>query len=834
MIQKALYISFSISLLLLGACSSDEPMTLPGADGGTTIDLLIPAPDLAHANTRAVEGPHGDRLATEGAISKLAVVGFYKDGTADRHFFTELTQDQATAVQDVYRSYRINVVPADYTLYVLANIDLASGGVLNELKGTSTPADLQAKVEAMTYGYSELPTADKGLPMARKTTAKVEANQQKQVVVQLEYLCAKVRMTVLYNNAYGTSNPFAIDGLDVCNVYSPTGVFNPSTGTNRKNYTNAGSGSHYAWSAPEAQQELDYWTAMPASGAADPLDGFSQKLTGSKWTTFAYQNTLYLPECIGKGSETTHLQLNAATLKTRINIGCQSASDNHLLNAGGDLKRGNFYDVVAMVDGGEVTYNFRVSEWNVQTMAVQLAGQSRLFLSTTEIPMMDGNSPVEIYYESDAPMLTFDIPNVKYGDMTEAMPLFEVKEDKGKHIITVTVNPDLPVNYEEMPGYGFWVQSGNITKFISIKKVDLKPYLRLLPASQTVSVNDIANEAQFRLYYDYATNAEGLTLKLSSYTNANKKKDFTASPAAGLYVEICGSDSVPVTRQMELKEGMDLMASANLLTGKSYPNDGYIRVTLMDPTNAGYYAKQIKAGFSASVTAEGVAAKNSEMIIESNPTVYTIHFKAINEDWKYTHIYVYQALYYHNYPVFGYENAGATNLNWLEYSFTGNRAFRGWVSEGGDIPDLTISTTTFNDGGGTPTTGYHVGESWGDPSKGSGMSDDYYSHVKLIDNTQSDCADCKKGNLHNLWPGMGMTKEENGWWKIDLPLLVKPGTALVMFNNGHNEGARYPASGVPGIPLPDYSDKEAWYLYDKNRGGDKCSFSDDRRESYSD
>lgn len=829
MTNKALYTLLAAGLLTLGACSTDEPMTLPGADGSTAIDLLIPAPDMAHANTRAVDNAHGDRLASEGTISRLAVVGFYKEGTALRHFYTEFTQDQATAVNDVYRSYRLNVVPAEYTLYVLGNIDMASSGLLNELKGTATASDLESRVAAMTYAYDALPQASAGLPMARKTSATVAEHQQKQVVVQMEYLCAKVRMTVLYNNAYGSTKPFAIDAMDVCDAYSPTGIFNPSTGAGKKTFTDAGTGAHYRWDAPDAEQELDYWTAMPAEGD-DPLDKFSEKLTGDSWTRFAYQNTVYIPECKGKGGDATHLLLNAGDLKARINIGCDNAT--HTDNLPGDIERGNFYDVVAMVDGGEVTYSYRVAPWTVQNMAVQLAGQSRLFLSQTSIEMMDGDNPVEIYYESDAPMLTFDIPTVKYEGMTEELPLFEVRENKRDHLLVVTINPDLPINTQIMEGTGFWVISGNITKFVEVKKVDLRPYLRLLPTAQSVSVGNIANEAYYRVYFDYATNAEGLSMKLASYTNTNRSKDYT--DATGLYLEICGSDSVPVTRKMTLAAGLDLMAADNLLPGKVYPNDGFIRMTLQDPTNSNYYAKQIKATFNATVANDAAPARNAELTIEPNPTVYTIHFKAINGvEWGYTHIYVYQALYMTDgYPVFG--SSGDSNINWIEYSFTGNRAFKGWKSEGGTIDDLTFEPTNFNDGGGSPVKGYHVGSSWGDPGKNEGIGDAYYNRVTLIDYTQSDCSDCKQNKLNNLWPGMGMTKEEDGWWKIELPLLAKPGSALIMFNNGHYEGARYPASGVPGIPLPDYSDREAWYLLDQARGGDKCSFSDDPRESYDD
>lgn len=848
--RKYIYILVTLSLILLSGCSADEPLSVPGADGQTSLNLLIPSTEMALAGTRADNSAHGAYLATEGKFNTLAVAGFYEDNGTKKHFYMELDENEATTVESVYRSYKINVVPATYRLYVLANIPLSSS-METQLKATTTPAYLEDNLKGLYYEYSTLPTADTGLPMQAMQTVNVEENREKQVVVNLEYVCAKVRLTVLYNNAYGNDNPFMITGLSVNNAYDSSRVFLTGTMTHGTGFhaeTFNSQGTHYDLSADLASKPLSYWTDKPASESSDPLNVIASAsvLSGTTgWTRFAWQSTLYIPECVGKDAK-TYLQLTGNNgLKGIINIGCDSPESNlHDDNTSGDVKRGNFYDIVAIIDKDDITYQWNISPWLLEATTVQLAGISRLYIDKTEIDHLSGSDTEEIYYESDAPNLIFKSSTVKYGSMADELPLFEITEDKVNNKLKVNVNPDLPVNSTLLtdPDQGFWVISGNIQKWVSVKEVDLKPYLRLLPKKQTISVRNIANETYYEMYFDYATNSVNsatnnlLTLALASGTNTNPKTVFEdntdVEKCKGVFIEICDENKEAVTKRIALSTtAVTLNTTQNLLSGKTYPEDGYIRVTVCDPTNPSYYSKPIKGKFKASVTNRAdLTPAEAEFTIEPNPTSYTVHFKAINETWSNPHIYVYQPLYYNGLPVFG--TSGDSNINWLEYSFTGNRAFKGWKKDMGQIDDLTMAASTFNDGGGSPVKGYHVGDVWGDPGKDN--PDKYYENVSLIDKSTSGCSNCRNYGPYYLWPGMGMTKESNGWWKIELPLLAKPGTALIMFADGHttDTDVRYPGGGVPGIPLPDFSDREAWYLYDASRYGNQSSFSDDERNSY--
>ncbi|MDE5808448.1 MAG: hypothetical protein K2H76_10060 [Muribaculaceae bacterium] len=857
MSHKFTHMLSALSLAILAGCSADEPLSIPGADGKTTLNLLIPSAEMAHASSRAENNPHGDRLATEGKINTLAVAGFYTDNGERKHFFAELDEEMSTGVENVYRSYKLSVIPAEYTLYVFANIPLTAS-IKEDLEKTAPVAGLEDEIKAMTFPYASLPTAGDGLPMAATQSADVKQDQEKQLVVNLGYLCAKARLTVIYNNAFGSSNPFKIDGMDVKNAYTPSKIFlsaseTHGTGADKTDFLSAGSPTHYELSEPDAERDLAYWTNMPDDPATDPLDRFSNVLTGNAgWTRFAWQNTVYIPECVGKEDKTA-LDLKAGTLKAKVNIGCDSSSGTHSSNTSGNVERGHFYDIVAMVaDDGEITYKWNVSPWSVENIAVQLAGRTELTLARTNITeTLSGDEPAEIAYTTTAPRLTFESDK----DDATGLPIFLVAENRSSNTLTVNVNSEIGIHSDLIKEKGFWVIAGNIRKRVTVETVNLQAFLRILPATQSVSIRNIANEPKYSIYYDYATNADELALNLTSFSNSNTSKGYSASGGEkGIYVEICTMDSVAVSEKIPLTSGINLLNPSKLLSADTpYPKNGLIRLTIADPTQAAYFSKQIKGTFTASVSAAGLDPKKADFSIEPNPTVYTIYFKPINADkWVAPHIYVYQPLSYQGYPVYG--SSGSDKINWIEYSFTGNMAFCGWMSEGGSVTDASTlySLTTVTDKAGSSFDAYDVGGDWGDPGKPEGYSGNsrYAKDLNLLGSFSTGCSTCQSSR-ELLWPGIGMVKEpagsENeGWWKIELPLLAKPGSAMVMFVCGHgisdngdsndngddNYSYRYPKGSYPGIPLPNYSDREAWFLYDLEYGAENCAFSDDRRDSY--
>lgn len=850
MIRKFLFSFITISTLLLAGCSADEPFSLPGADGNTTLTLVVPSTELALENTRATDtNPQATVNASEGVIKKLSVAGFYTENSVKHHFFYELTDEAAVNVDNAYRSYKISVVPADYQLYVLANATVDDGNDENlrtALENMSvTGNDLEERVQNLIYNYTALPKASDGLPMAKSLVANVKANQDSRVLVNLEYVCAKVRLTVIYNNAFNST--FKVDQLDVINAMPSNKVFesdSPTTVSSWKTYANVG-GKHYDLPSGKETWELKDWTDLPANSESDPLNGFTDgnaKTGDGGWSSFVWQSTVYLPECRGMGENTTRLLLKTAKGETPIYVGCSSTGNKHDENKGGDIKRGNFYDIVAMVtDAGEIVYLYNILPWNLQNITVELAGDSRLFVADTEVAKVSGAEPVEIEYRTNVHKLEFSSSTRVFGGKT--YDLFDVSEDKESGNIIVKLSDDLPLQANTITdtGMGFWVVAGSIRKWVTVKEIDLTAYVRILPKTRTLSIQNIVNEPSYSLWFDYATNGENFSLTLQSLTNTNTDDGYSETDDRGIYIEICNSDSTAVTEKVTLKEikadGGNFLNTKYLKGNNEFSDDGFIKLTINDPTAATYFSKEIKATFKASISNSGIAPATAELLILPNPTVYTIHFKAIGSAWGTPHIYVYQPLLYNGLPVYGTSN-GKT-INWLEYDFTGNKAFCGWKKDGGEVDNMqsTYYKTDISFGGET-VTGYHVGSEWGDAS--SNFVAPRYQPVTLVNYTKSSCSSCNPNGHGSAWPGIGMTKEtgeNDGWWKIELPLLVKPDQALVMFTNGHvdnnsNDLLRHPADQDPGIPLPNYSDREAWFLLDSDHGYNNCSFSDDKRTSY--
>lgn len=885
MIRKFLLTFFTICMTLGGStlltgCADEDFPYMPGADGRTTLNLLIPSTQMAYANTRAEEianTAHGEKTADEGKISTLAVVGFYTEGNKTEKFYAELTNETATMVDAVYRSYKIAVKPAPYDLYVLANIDVP-GTLKDKLKDknfSGTISELETTVKELAYSYTKddaakFPAAETGLPMAAKVKASLSEGENKNVVIPLEFICAKVRLSVIYNKAFGPTEKFKINGLQLSDIYSPTDLFpideDATHGTGSKSDIagphSLGAGAHHDLSDKEAESPLSYWLAysdnMYSSSDPDPLDQLGNRAVATAdpngWIRFGWQETAYIPQCVGKSAdETPYLILKTGKGDKTIKIGCDA--EGHACK----IERGNFYDIVAMVTtDGDVTVKWQAKSWTPVDMAVYLAGMSNLYLAETHIcktqeTALSGANPHEIAYETTGPALSFEIPSIDLSlldpNVSGSMPLFDVEEDRDNGVIRVTVNSDLPddlaakyhISESGDIDNSFWVISGNIRKQVVIDWIDLEKYLRILPKDMSLSISNISSTQTAPSYYfDYATNAANeanpLELVLTDYTNGNENQYGSGGHEdSGVYLTICDKNKQTLTKPIPMVVGSTItLTDINNMLDQTVeiPDDGYIALTILDPSDPKAFSKTISGKIEA--TAGGLSAA-AEFTINPVPTVYTIYFRDIKDKWSNPHVYVYQPLEYNGIDVYGNKQGASENVNWLEYSFTGNRAFKGWKKDGGIIPNLSINTSDFY-ANGANVKAYHVGDSWGDPTgytTNGTLPDGYYKTVELVKLTSEycDCSTCRTSGSFELWPGAGMksvTVAGQRWWKIELPLLAKPDKALVMFTDGHdrNSGTRYPGGNEPGMALPNYSDREAWFLYDSDAS--EHEFTDNR------
>ena len=823
-----------LSALLTTGCRSDDPINI-GGDGTTSLKLLIPSATMTRATEVNIE-------AKEGAVNKLYVVGFYdyRDEIPQKHFIEEIHPEAGVAIDGVYRSFSFNVEPSTYNLYLIGNMNLKAD-MLTELEGENTANDLETRVRDLQHDYEGgLPEYTKGLPMSGlKSELKVVKGSVTEAKVDLEFLCAKVRLTVIHEDELGRAG-LKVESTSASNLYQPVNIFTTGTKTQYGTKYNISSNvaaisAHYPIGDLKGKS-VDELLTRPADPAQDLIELLSKTtaLTASELATSlenAYQGVIYVPES-GIVSDA-----NATTINAVMGTGSDSKTFNFKIGNGGKIDRGHFYEVIAKVRGGDLEYSWSVKDWGTPTdIAIRLAGKSELYLAETTISKIDGENPAIIRYMSNVPELSFESDR---GPSNK--DLFSFKEDKEEGTIEVSLNPDYPFSTTTLSNQGFWVISGSIRKRVTVQTVDPRAFVRISPEARSLNIAQIINSDKYQLWFEYSTNMDNLSINLGSYVNTNTNKE-TKNIKLCVYT---GSEEEPeqYSKEAKLVNGMSIsgLEKAAGVTGE-FPKSGLICITLSDPGDVTAFGNRISGSINANATASGAAAqsKSGKFTVNPNSDTFTIHFKVINAEWNEPHCYVYQPLTYNDYYVFDQKG----ELNWVEYSFTGKMAFKGWASNYGSVTDPS-GLQDVTQGGKT----FKAYKEW-QQSAETFPDDKYYKDVDLIADYREElyehnrtCAEddkitcaCKDGSNSLRWPGVAMIPEENGWYKLVLPKLAEPGKALIMFAEKHdeNEGngrGRYPADKQPGIPMPNFASGEGWYLFDASNR-DNCSFADFERNSY--
>lgn len=862
MIRKLTYLLLSLGLIILGGCRADDDLRRvepPISKDGTTLQLLIPSTSMARETgarkgsslTRAENHDTASTAEKEGAINSLHLIGFYydADGSAKKHFYIKLDPKAAdNQVEGIYNCYNLDIEDGDYHLYLLANINISA---LENYGLSANDADASALETAVngltilggTVSSNDLDytNAGNGLPMAWKDNISVKKGVINKATANLEFCVAKVRLTLLFDNkdfsaGYGANTELEINATDALNVYSTTRVFEPKENTDKysgniEKVEDVGIYGHYELPAscdPKDLVKTDY-----------SLDNLTPK--DAPAGQIAYQVTCYLPECIAArlgdgmpGTSLVSIPEGEAIDQIEIPLGCKDPESK-------DLTRGHYYDIVGRMNSArQVELIWNILPWTVESLAVQLSGDTELNLGETVIKILDGSETRKIAYSTTAPRVTFESDKDESGK-----PIFILSANAADNVINVQVNPELGVRTGEnskLKDKAFYVVAGNIRKRVDVKEVDLSAFLRLLPESQTLYAKQIANQASYDMYIDYATNMSSLKLVLTEYSNGNVKPK-TSTPASDsdlkFYATICGADSVAISKPIRLATDKELSASSLWLEDtKSLPKGGFIRISVIDPIDQEYFGKSISGTVTATAT-EGsqTLTKKSEFKIMPSAQFYTIHFKAINGDtWNDPHVYIYQNLEYDGRLVM---KSSDNKMNYVEYNFSCGHSFKGWKPWGAaDVPTYENKTYWLDSNQQT----YECG--WGNESEGAGGRYDTgvdFFHDYRVDPNRNKCTDCRNA-IPSGFPGIQMEKEDNGWWKLEIPLIAKPGKTLIMFYNGHGysdyNNTRYPGKDIPGVVMPNYGDCEAWFLLDKNQGsswteaGKNCYFTDDKNEGY--
>ncbi len=870
MIRKLLtYLSLTLLLVATG-CSDDPIYEAPRGDSSLT--LLIPSTVMSRADDDSFYDDHATNSGTvEAAEAKIKdhfyVVGFWGTGTDRKYFKEKLTPEMGISVDDVYRSYTFDVAEGTYDIYIVANVP----EMTTKLSGTITNvSSLEDDVKKLVHSYVSgstvtLPNTADGLPMACHRAVTVAKKSSATVHANLDFLCAKVRLTVIHDETLGKKG-LKVTKLGAENLYSPVNCFDAGTSlayTDNKSLTSgAGSIAHYALTSTLANKTLEELATIPTDGAADPIDfSGATQLTATELANSdanVFQSIGYLPE--SPEYDSTHpataliatFASGSESKEIKFPVGCtKNAATPNRITSCDRIERGHFYDIVAKFIGGDVFFSWTVSDWTPESLSIKLAGNTTLWLDQVEIadpdknePAVNGEDAYRIPYTTSAPRLTFK------SCEANGKPIFDVVENKDEGVLEVSLNSSVTASTTLPPDLGFWVIAGNVQKWVQVKAIDASTFFRISPDDRFLYISQIVNERSYSLVYEYATNMDSFTLNLEDYDNPNtakEKADIKIAVYTGTYTgTLDGLEPFTQEVRMVSADGVkvrNLKDIPTLTSGAEFPKSGVVVITITEPANQKAFGKKITGSIKGTGTS-GSDVKSDHGNFEINPAAqkYIIHFKSIKNDWGDPHVYVYQPLTHYSAEkgkeLDVFDTKGS--FNWLEYSFTGKVVFKGWKSENGAIEDPKESEIHNVTQAGNTFSAYQV---WGED--GSSIGDtEYFTDIDLIADHRAKvtCGDCKNSTKYKkTWPGVQMIyegdikNEGDGWYKIELPLLAEPGKALVMFADGHNCGQndanRYPAHQNPGLPLPNFATCEAWFLYDATKK-DLLDFSDYPRTSY--
>lgn len=514
------------------------------------------------------------------------------------------------------------------------------------------------------------------------------------------------------------------------------------------------------------------------------------------------------------------------------------------------LERSHWYTYKLNSNGGELDIKFSLSEWTPQIIKADLMGPAVLTVSETRIGFgrnytygddynqvpdyatdedriedmgpVTGNTPRNLYYVADR-----EISLESQTDGSRPYLILEPKTDETGHTyIKVSINPQANYDVNTLNKVYFNIKSGDLTKKIEVL-VDPKLYLEVSPYIETINIVNYRELEDHIVEYQYATNYDNLSCTVS-YTEDD---DYLSSSAKY-------NDGFPTTSNL----GEYLIASS---TGSQADLGmaGIQNVTMQNTYDGYKYTKEhtIKFHYIATKGSEKAERDVYLHIIPQASTKYIVHFKCEDAVWDTPHIYVYQPLEMVSSSSgimkevkFDVQNNPMENA--LQYSITGCATFKGW----GEAEKHNISLTEYADYFKDNNKSLNMGNE--DQNGTYYMYDiDYIAEHRQKIRELGKCTGrgCAKGGTDFIhkWPGVMMYPEGDGWYRIELPEVCRPGKTLIMFTKFHRDNLtstteRWPNNLEPGIPLFNYDDREGWFLYNTSNPT-KCKFTDDKPEKSS-
>ncbi len=796
----------AMALMMTAAACVDDTDLPEVAAPGTSVTIRIPNPAAADAFARsraeAADSPANagtnagasgnspapaasraeekdlDTKAKEGDIHSLWLLA-YNTTNPDYNVIRQL--QSSGQLTHEYSEYRIEFKPGTYRIYVVANLDEYITGEIS----TSTEESYLEKL-ILNFSPDKLPNTTDGLPMACLPAQvdgasdgyiTVEAGTTKTIQTDLTFLCAKVRYTILFDNSEGGFSREAFGSSTVTfNTASLTGVRKETPLTDAVNALDG------AFEVGAQLRAVTY-----PNDLSDPKD-LSDLKDAADANKRAWQGTMYLPENLLTGARTilhlgATLDGNGANLSYTVKLPKNAAEAND--SPENTLTRGHFYDLVGRVTtiGDQIDITASVADWTLQALTYDLHGPYFLHVDKTKIEDLVAGLEETFTYETDAPDIKFE--SCDYDGKKLFIVDKGVDEETGKNYISVKVNPQIAASGAVLEGnkYYFDIIAANLRKRILVTPVKLTPFLNVSPTEIEINIAEYiaSGDYEAEIPIEFITNLPSVTI--TGYDGWDKSK-----------IELEGEKSHTES------QGINTLKIKGFNDGK-WPSDQTFTFTLTYTATNGTNTEK----------------KTVNITVKPNILDYIIHLR-VPETWTMPHIYVYQCLQFPadlkdgDYPYSDRRSkpVGETeNLAALEYAFTSKIAFKGWKGYGGPNINDPYAVGNFK-------KGFFVFSS--DNTYNPNNENRYFQNMDFSATHRKDgitaCPTCAGGS-NNLWPGICMIKESNGWWKYTLTGIATPGKALIMFTNAHNSDntyvLRYPGNEQVGIPLFDYPSREGWF-----------------------
>lgn len=795
--KNPLFYLFCLSLLWLSAACSDDEHVPTAGDG--TLTLRIPA----SLSTRAGEGEDAsggssDTDATselesgEGTVKDLWFMAYPTETGKGETLVRRLPTSSLPENSD-YQEFSLTLKYGTYHVYVAAN--------LPNISATTSKDDLTDMVLSFQTGTGssatpQLPSTAQGLPMFKDCgEITISETGSKEITADLVFLCAKVKLTLEFDNTDYSKNAFGTNGFHITEI-NLVGAAGTSKLFNETNHN------------PKNLISISPFSFIyPSSTGTDGNTTNSDPWALTKAATWTHSATFYLPEYYPEnidGKNPTYLEIKGTEIKLKSDgSGYEDTPVEHTYTLplggdaydykktpttsfkGGNLVRGTYYDLTAQISStGKQSLDVKMDVTDWTSVDLQDFVLTTLWLSRTGIPedkyIADHNVKIDeseaikvtsstsdfINYETNAPTITVEcVTKLTWEDDEEeeqSAPIILSEVDEENKKIIFHINPSVPYDayLNKLEGTAIVaVKANNLIKYVDVS-YDVSPYLMVTPLE--VEIWTEKEGAQTLYAVSYETNMGGIRIPSLGEPDTDGKIKGTLKAPDGK-----GTVSVWCDTPSQASGTIYLQADAN--TENTWETSFIV-----------YAAAELQ-----NITRLGEEVK---VIVRPPLGDYIIHFIAINDS---------RALQN------GQETAGANiPRNGGIFPPTNNWNWDGWKEH--NIYIYTQYGMTLTE---IPNSVWYFFDT-------SGLSKPY-------------------------WPGVPMSKDINnpGWWKYNLaadykgvcdlktaPIKnPKPGETLIMFNGGRktdnndsylDSHHRYSYDLEPGISLFDFSNREGWFVYD--------------------